>query len=88
MDTSADHLKASIVTGLPSYSYFQDCFILDTGAAGFFVWIGRGSTKAEKSAAMDRANKFMAQKGLPAWTRVRSALAVSGIAVQTMTECH
>ncbi|XP_043231957.1 gelsolin, cytoplasmic-like [Amphibalanus amphitrite] len=48
----------------------EDCFILDTGAAGFFVWIGRGSTKAEKAAAMDRANKFMAQKGLPAWTRV------------------
>ena len=47
----------------------QDCFILDTGVSGFFVWIGRGSTKAEKTAAMDRANKFMTQKGLPAWTR-------------------
>jgi len=48
----------------------EDCFILDTGAAGFFVWIGRGSTKAEKQSAMNRATKFMQQKGLPAWTRV------------------
>ncbi|XP_037093391.1 gelsolin, cytoplasmic-like isoform X3 [Pollicipes pollicipes] len=55
---------------LHSESGSQDCFILDTGAAGFFVWIGRDSAKAEKESAMTKATKYMQQKGLPVWTKV------------------
>ncbi|XP_043235467.1 gelsolin, cytoplasmic-like isoform X3 [Amphibalanus amphitrite] len=55
---------------LKSESGSQDCFILDTGASGFFVWIGRESTKAEKESAVNKATKYMEQKGLPVWTKV------------------
>jgi len=33
----------------------DDCFILDTGPAGVFSWIGKGCTINEKKAAMNNA---------------------------------
>ncbi|XP_057374206.1 gelsolin, cytoplasmic-like [Daphnia carinata] len=48
----------------------SDCFILDTGGSGLFVWIGRGCTKAEKLEAMNVAQRFLTEKGYPIWTKV------------------
>lgn len=33
----------------------NDAFILDTGAAGIFAWVGRGATTNEKKAAFKNA---------------------------------
>lgn len=48
----------------------NDAFILDTGAAGIFAWIGRGATTNEKKAAFKNATEFISQKGYPGWTQV------------------
>eukprot|EP00753_Platysulcus_tardus_P014808 PLAT4544.1.p1 GENE.PLAT4544.1~~PLAT4544.1.p1 ORF type:complete len:858 (-),score=452.55 PLAT4544.1:277-2784(-) len=46
-----------------------DVFILDTEST-IFVWIGKGTTSAEKSSGMTVAQEFIASKGKPAWTQV------------------
>ena len=35
--------------------FFQDAFILDTGAGGIFAWLGKGATNQEKKAAFKNA---------------------------------
>ncbi|CAG0902194.1 unnamed protein product [Darwinula stevensoni] len=47
-----------------------DCFLLDTGSAAVYVWIGKGSSKAEKIHAMDLASKYLQEKGYPLWTKI------------------
>jgi len=48
----------------------NDAFILDTGAAGIFAWVGKGCTKEEKMQAMTTATNFIKEKGYPDWTSV------------------
>lgn len=48
----------------------QDCFILDAGKSGIFAWIGKQCTQQEKLQAMTHAEKFLVDKGYPAWTKV------------------
>lgn len=48
----------------------NDAFILDTGAAGLFAWVGRNATKQEKKAAFKNATDFIQQKKYPNWTHV------------------
>ena len=33
----------------------QDAFILDTGAGGIFIWMGKGATQQERLAALRNA---------------------------------
>ncbi|XP_031553548.1 gelsolin, cytoplasmic-like [Actinia tenebrosa] len=48
----------------------NDCFILDCGSSGVFVWVGKGCTKNEKNGAMKNGMDFIEQKGYPKWTQV------------------
>ncbi|XP_066925925.1 gelsolin, cytoplasmic-like [Clytia hemisphaerica] len=52
----------------------DDCFILDTGPAGVFSWIGKGCTINEKKAAMNNAMKFIHKKGYPSYTTIMRIL--------------
>ncbi|XP_074648526.1 advillin-like [Tubulanus polymorphus] len=47
-----------------------DCFILEAGRAGLFVWVGKGCTDYEKKSAWSRALGFLEEKGYPNWTKV------------------
>jgi hypothetical protein len=49
----------------------QDAYILETGAAVIYVWIGKGSSKDEKVHAMSLAAKYIDEKGYPKSTKVR-----------------
>ncbi|KFB47218.1 hypothetical protein ZHAS_00015242 [Anopheles sinensis] len=48
----------------------NDCYILDPGAGSIYVWIGKGATGQERSQAMVKAQKFIAEKGYPVHTAV------------------
>lgn len=52
----------------------QDCFILDTGTSGIYVWIGKKGTANEKSAAIKNAENFIKQNKYPSWTLVRNVV--------------
>ncbi|KAB7498841.1 Gelsolin, cytoplasmic, partial [Armadillidium nasatum] len=51
-----------------------DCFLLDTGGSGIFVWIGRESSKKEKIRSMEMARNYLEQKGYPNWTKVERVI--------------
>jgi len=48
----------------------NDAYILNTGSAGVFAWVGRGADKEEKTQAMVLAQKFVKSEGLPDWTPI------------------
>ncbi|KAK3752621.1 hypothetical protein QZH41_018816, partial [Actinostola sp. cb2023] len=48
----------------------NDCFILDCGSSGVFIWVGKGCTKDEKNGAMKNGMEFIEKKGYPNWTQV------------------
>ncbi|PVD37825.1 hypothetical protein C0Q70_00427 [Pomacea canaliculata] len=48
----------------------NDCFILDSGPSGIYVWTGKKCTKNEKSAAWQNATEFLKMRGYPEWTSV------------------
>lgn len=48
-----------------------DCFILDTGVNGIFVWIGRESSSKERREAMNLANKYIEKNNYPKWIPVK-----------------
>lgn len=48
----------------------KDAFILDAGNGGIFVWVGRRCTMDERKNAMQYAQAFLEQQGLPPWTQV------------------
>lgn len=48
----------------------NDVFILDSGNADVFVWIGRRATAQEKREAMTKADAYLAEHKRPSWTHV------------------
>ncbi|GIX68492.1 hypothetical protein CEXT_298461 [Caerostris extrusa] len=52
------------------YLQSEDCFLLDGGMNGLFVWIGKNSSREERIGAMNLANKYIAKKGYPKWLQV------------------
>uniref|UniRef100_T1IZM9 Gelsolin-like domain-containing protein n=1 Tax=Strigamia maritima TaxID=126957 RepID=T1IZM9_STRMM len=48
----------------------KDCFILDVGPSGLFVWIGKQSSKKEKIESMNMATKYLTYRGYPNWTPI------------------
>lgn len=67
------HLKIDPVSQKPLKQNLldpNDCFILDTGDANIFVWIGKKCNKNEKSQSMSKAQDFLTSKKYPGWTHV------------------
>lgn len=48
----------------------KDCFILDTGASGVFVWVGKQATRDERASSMVKAEGFLNAKGHADWTPI------------------
>eukprot|EP00730_Choanoeca_flexa_P008954 TRINITY_DN12561_c0_g5_i1.p1 TRINITY_DN12561_c0_g5~~TRINITY_DN12561_c0_g5_i1.p1 ORF type:complete len:835 (+),score=300.76 TRINITY_DN12561_c0_g5_i1:1495-3999(+) len=48
----------------------NDAFIVDCGAAGIYVWVGRGASKEERAFSMRTGTDFIKQKGYPNHTPV------------------
>ncbi|XP_015782794.1 adseverin isoform X2 [Tetranychus urticae] len=48
----------------------QDCFIIDNGSAGIWVWIGKGATPKERIESMRNAQGFIIKKNYPNHTPV------------------
>ncbi|GFO12419.1 advillin, partial [Plakobranchus ocellatus] len=48
----------------------EDCFILDSGPSGIYVWVGKNCTKNEKKSAWKNATSFLKMKGYADWTPV------------------
>ena len=38
-----------------TFLFAQDCFIVDQGAAGLWVWVGKGASKVERAESMNNA---------------------------------
>ncbi|BES92884.1 actin Hypothetical protein [Nesidiocoris tenuis] len=49
----------------------NDSFILDTGSAGIYVWVGRGSNAQEKVEALKKGQDFLNENNYPAWTNMQ-----------------
>lgn len=48
----------------------DDCFILDTGPSGIYVWIGKNCTDNERKTGWSKAMEFIKKSGYPEWTPV------------------
>ncbi|XP_045783560.1 gelsolin-like isoform X1 [Maniola jurtina] len=47
----------------------KECYILDTGSS-IYVWIGKQSTKKEKSEAMKKAHHYLEVNNYPSWVHI------------------
>lgn len=48
----------------------NDCFLLDGGMSGLFVWVGKGASAKERKESMLLAQKYLAYRGYPEWCQV------------------
>ncbi|XP_064474510.1 gelsolin, cytoplasmic-like isoform X1 [Ornithodoros turicata] len=48
----------------------NDCFLLDGGVSGLFVWVGKGASQKERKESMLLAQKYLGYRGYPTWTKV------------------
>ncbi|XP_041362840.1 advillin-like [Gigantopelta aegis] len=68
-------LEVNEVSGKPlnrEHLESEDCFILDSGPSGIYVWVGKKCTKNEKKSAWQNAIDFLSLRGYPEWTPVTS----------------
>ncbi|XP_058948770.2 gelsolin, cytoplasmic [Pocillopora verrucosa] len=66
-------LEMSVINEMPLKKEHldpNDCFILDCGSSGIFVWIGKKCTDDEKKGGMKFGMDFISKKGYPQWTQV------------------
>uniref|UniRef100_A0A0A9WEB4 Gelsolin n=3 Tax=Lygus hesperus TaxID=30085 RepID=A0A0A9WEB4_LYGHE len=49
----------------------KDCFILDGGNSGIFVWVGKKSNGKEKAEALNKGQAFINEKNYPSWTSLK-----------------
>eukprot|EP01006_Ploeotia_vitrea_P014078 TRINITY_DN3738_c0_g1_i1.p1 TRINITY_DN3738_c0_g1~~TRINITY_DN3738_c0_g1_i1.p1 ORF type:complete len:837 (-),score=586.38 TRINITY_DN3738_c0_g1_i1:115-2625(-) len=68
-DASGEMEMKEVARGKLSHSQLDtaDVFIVDHGAE-VFAWVGKGTTKDEKRAALKYATDYLAQHGRPDWT--------------------
>ncbi|XP_049884296.1 gelsolin-like isoform X2 [Pectinophora gossypiella] len=48
----------------------EECYILDLGRSGIYVWVGSKSNEKEKSEAMKKAQQYLKTQNLPEWVHV------------------
>ncbi|KAL4703494.1 hypothetical protein ACJJTC_011296 [Scirpophaga incertulas] len=48
----------------------KECYILDTGSSGIYVWVGKDSNEKEKAEAMNKAQQYLKAHNLPPWVHV------------------
>lgn len=48
----------------------NDCFLLDGGVSGVFVWVGKGASPKERKESMMLAQKYLKYRGYPDWSQV------------------
>jgi hypothetical protein len=54
--------------------FVQDCFILDTGESGVYIWVGKQASRAERAGSMEKAEGFLKAKGYADWTPITRVL--------------
>ncbi|XP_076311001.1 gelsolin, cytoplasmic-like isoform X1 [Tachypleus tridentatus] len=47
-----------------------NCFMLDGGVSGLFVWVGKEASPKEREESMKMAEKYLETRGYPSWTSV------------------
>ncbi|XP_022257425.1 gelsolin, cytoplasmic-like, partial [Limulus polyphemus] len=47
-----------------------NCFMLDGGVSGLFVWVGKEASPKERQESMTMAEKYLETRGYPSWTSV------------------
>nr|XP_006819230.1 PREDICTED: villin-1-like isoform X2 [Saccoglossus kowalevskii] len=75
-DQSGSLVLTEIATRPLSQSNLEsnDCFIIDQGAAGVWVWKGKQATKAEKDRAFENAMNFITAKKYPKHTKCTAVI--------------
>ena len=71
-DASGKLNVEKISTGIPDAKSLDtnDVFILDAGAGGIYVWIGKGCNANERAKGMDFARQYLEKQMRPKWTQV------------------
>ncbi|XP_055933755.1 gelsolin, cytoplasmic-like isoform X1 [Argiope bruennichi] len=77
-ENESGELQHELVSEKPlkqEYLQSDDCFLLDGGINGLFVWIGKNSSREERIGAMKLANqKYIEMKGYPKWLQVKRVI--------------
>lgn len=53
----------------------DNCFLLDGGVSGIFVWVGKGASQKERVESMKLAEKYLDYRGYPKWVSITRVIA-------------
>ncbi|XP_035204761.1 gelsolin, cytoplasmic-like [Stegodyphus dumicola] len=76
-EDDSGELQMELVAEKPlkqEYLKSGDCYLLDGGVNGLFVWIGKNSSKRERVEAMNMANKYIEKHNYPKWLTVKRVI--------------